>query len=144
MVNPHFTLVFPAEKIVYELLFEHIQKVAEKFEAFEFAIRFATVGDADFMDHAHHFLIPDEGFSKIVKLHYAFYLGPPETELRLDLPFIPHIGIASLSKSEACKNLADELNAQNFEIRGKVETLDIIRYDGLTIETVRKIQLTTT
>jgi hypothetical protein len=42
------------------------------------------------------------------------------------------------------KKLADELNARHFEIRGKVETLDIMRYDGVTTEMVRKIQLTTT
>jgi len=144
VVNPHFTLVFPTGNISFELLFEHIQKVAEHFEPFEFVIRCATVGDADFMDHAHLFLIPDEGFSKIVKLHDAFYRGPLEPELRLDLPFIPHIGIASLPKPEDCKKLADDLNAQNFEIRGRVETLDIIRYDGLTTETVRQIGLTST
>src|SRR6056297_140209 len=68
VVNPHFTLVFPTENIPFELLFKHIQKVAEHFEPFEFTIRCVTVGDPDFMDHAHLFLIPDEGFSKIVKL----------------------------------------------------------------------------
>ncbi len=144
LVNPHFTLVFPTENISFESLSKHIQNVAGKFEPFEFVIRCATVGDPDFIDHAHLFLIPDEGFSKIVKLHDAFYRGPLEPELQLDLPFVPHIGIASLPKPEACKKLADELNAQNFEIRGKVETLDIIRYDGVTTETVRQIQLSTT
>jgi 2'-5' RNA ligase len=143
VVAPHFTLVFPTENISFELLFTHIQKVAERFEPFEFTIRCATVGDPDFMEHAHLFLIPDEGFSKMVKLHDAFYRGPLEPELRLDLPFVPHIGIASLPKPEACKKLADELNAQNFEIRGKVEMLDIIRYDGITTETIRQIGLIT-
>ena len=141
VVAPHFTLVFPTENISFELLFKHIQKVVENFEPFEFVIRCATVGDADFMNHAHLFLIPDEGFSKIVKLHDAFYRGPLEPELRLDLPFVPHIGIASLPKPKDCRNLADELNAQNFEIRGKLETLAIIRYDGLTTETVQRIKL---
>jgi 2'-5' RNA ligase len=83
-------------------------------------------------------------FSKILKLHDAFYRSLLEPELRLDLPFVPHIGIASLPKSEACKKLADELNAQNFEIHGKVETVDIIRYDGVLTETVRQIGLTAT
>lgn len=144
VINPHFTLVFPTENISFELLFEHLQKVAEHFEPFEFVIRCATVGDPDFMDHAHLFLIPDEGFSKIVKLHDAFYRGVLEPELRLDLPFVPHIAIASLPNPEDCKKLADKLNAKNFEIRGKIETLDIIRFDGLTTETIGQIGLSAT
>jgi hypothetical protein len=81
--------------------FQWIHSVSEKYEPYEFIIRCATVGDADFMDHAHLFLIPDEGFSKFVKLHDAFYRGLLEPKLRLDLPFVPHIGIASLPKPEA-------------------------------------------
>ncbi len=141
VVAPHFTFVFPTENISVESLFKHIQEVAEEFKPFEFILRCATVGDTDFMDHAHLFLIPDEGFSNIVKLHDAFYQGPLEPELRLDLPFVPHIGIASLPGPEACKKLADELNAQNFEIRGKVETVDIIKYDGITTKTIWQIKL---
>ncbi len=141
VVNPHFTLVFSTEKLDTGSLIRHTESVIAKFGSFDFAARCATVGDPDFLDHAHVFLIPDEGFSDIVKLHDAFYTGPLRSELRLDLPFVPHIGIASKPEPEACKKLVDELNARDFEIRGRVEKIDVIAFDGESTETIERINL---
>lgn len=138
---PHFTLVFPTENIDFEVLYRHVNKIAGECKSFDFVIRCATVGDPDFWNHAHVFLIPDEGFSDIVKLHDALYRGPLEPELRLDLPFVPHIGIASDPSPEVCKALVDDLNHRNFEIHGRVETLDLIEFDGESTETIKKIDL---
>lgn len=141
VVDPHFTLVFPTENIDPDTLSSHVKSVSEGFEPFNFIVRCATVGDPEFMGHAHVFLIPDEGFSEVVKLHDAFYRGVLESELRLDLPFVPHIGIASDPSPEACKVLVDRLNRKDFEISGKVETLDIIEYDGESTKTIERIEL---
>jgi len=141
VVDPHFTFVFPTEIIDLEILSHHIQNVSEQFEPFEFIARCVTVGDPAFLGNAHVFLIPDEGFSNIVKIHDAFYKGPLQSKLRLDLPFVPHIGIASDPSLEVCKKLVDELNAQDFEIRGRVKSFDIIEYDDRGTKTIQKIQL---
>jgi len=59
----------------------------------------------------------------------------------LDLPFVPHIGIASDPNPEKCKEIVDELNQQDFEIRGSIDTLDIIEFDGKTVKTIEQIHL---
>jgi 2'-5' RNA ligase len=141
VVDPHFTLVFPTENISLNSFTNHVKRVSSKFGSFPFISRCATVGDSDFWDHAHVFMIPDEGFSKIVKLHDAFYKGLLESELRLDLPFVPHIGIASDPGPERCKKIIDELNQQDFEIKGKVEKLDIIEFEGESTKTIEQIEL---
>lgn len=141
IVEPHFTIVFPTENIDVDTLSNHINKVSEKVDSFEFIARCVTVGDPDFMGHAHIFMIPDEGFSKLVKLHDVFYTGPLAPELRLDLPFVPHIGIASDPSAVECKKLVDRLNKQGFEVDGKVEKLDIIEFDGESTKTIEQIEL---
>lgn len=103
--------------------------------------RCVTVGDPDFMGYANVFMIPDEGFSKLVKLHDVFYTGPLAPELRLDIPFVPHIGIASDPSAVECKKLVDRLNKQGFEIDGKVERLDIIEFDGESTKTIEQTEL---
>ena len=141
VVEPHFTLVFPTEAIGEAELIAHVSEVASSFDPFEAILRCATVGDPDFVDHAHAFLIPDEGFSDVVRLHDALYTGLLESELRLDMPFVPHIGIASTPDVNECKAIVDRLNAQRFEIRTRVEKLDVIGYDGETTWTIEEIPL---
>lgn len=130
VVAPHFTLVFPTDALERDSLTEHVAQKAAKFRAFDFVARCVILGDPNFMDHAHIFLVPDEGFSDLVRLHDRFYTGILKTELRLDLPFIPHIGIASVPSVEAGKTIVDRLNEERFEIRGRVDAVNIIAYDG--------------
>ena len=130
VVDPHFTLVFPTEAISEETLSDHVRRHARAAAAFDFVFRCAILGDPDFWDHAHAFLVPDEGFSDVVRLHDRLYTGPLASELRLDLPFIPHVGFASVPTPEACKAVVDRVNAEPFEIRGRVDALDLIGYDG--------------
>ncbi len=141
VVDTHFTLVFPTENIDLGSFTNHIKSVSERFDSFSFICRCVTVGDPDFWNHAHVFMIPDEGFSEIVKLHDALYRGVLESELRLDLPFVPHIGIASAPSPETCKKIVDELNPQDFKIKGMVENLDIIEFDGESSKTIEQIEL---
>ena len=59
--------------------------------------------------------------SDVVHLHDRLYTGPLADELRLDLPFLPPVGIANAPNLGACKAIVDDLNAEEFEIRGRVE-----------------------
>ena len=61
--------------------------------------------------------------------------------LRLDLPFIPHVGIVSTPSLEECKAIVDRLNQERFEIRGRVDTLDVIGYDGTRVWNVKQCAL---
>lgn len=141
VIDPHFTLVFPTENVGEATLVDHVRRRAAAAAAFEVVLRCAILGDPDFQNHAHAFLVPDEGFSDIVRLHDRFYTGPLADELRLDLPFIPHVGIANTPEPAACKAIVDMLNAEAFEIRGRVDMLDVIGYDGATVWTIEKIPL---
>ena len=141
VVDPHFTLVFPTDGLTSDNLLSHVQEHADSFEPFEFVLRCVILGDADFEGHAHAFLVPDEGFSNIVKLHDRLYTGPLRGEQRLDLPFIPHIGIANAPKLESCKETVDTLNAKGFEIRGRVESVNVIGYDGRKVWDIERVKL---
>ena len=142
VVGPHFTLVFPTDKIETSELIAHVSGIAAQIDPFEAVLRCATLGAPSFMDHAHAFLIPDEGFSDVVRLHDALYTGPLRSELRLDLPFVPHIGVASTPQIDECKAIVDRLNQERFEIRARVEKLDVIGYDGKKSWAIEECALT--
>jgi hypothetical protein len=85
--------------------------------------------------------VPDEGHSDIVKLHDRLYEGELAPHLRLDIPFIPHIGIANAIDPKACKELADDLNGREFVVEGSIEALDVVSYDGEKVTTIERIAL---
>lgn len=142
VVAPHFTLVFPTENIGEFSLITRVAEVAAETSPFEVVLRRATVGDPSFLGHAHVFLIPDEGFSDMVRLHDALYAGVLEAELRLDLPFVPHIGVASTPDVNECKAIVDRLNRDRFALHARVERLDVIGYDGRKTWSIEECALT--
>ena len=125
LVRPHFTIVF--RSITREAEFvQHIRQRALAIRKFSFVLRCALVVEDVAGDMNQVFLVPDKGFSDIVKLHDKLYTGILAPELRLDIPFYPHITIGNSSDPLICKSLADELNGQNFGIEGAVNNLDIV------------------
>jgi hypothetical protein len=133
VIDPHLPFVFPTDEVAEATLIDHVQRHTRVTSPFEVVFRCVLLGDPDFQDHAHAFLIPDEGFSDVVHLHDRLYTGPLASELQLDLPFLPHVGIANAPTPEACKTIVDDLNARAFEIRGRVETMNVIGYDGTAV-----------
>ena len=85
--------------------------------------------------------MPDEGHSDVLKLHDRLYEGPLTPHLGLDIPFIPHIGVANSLDPMVCKRLAGELNREGFEIGGSVDALEVASYDGESVTTIKKIEL---
>lgn len=141
VVAPHFTLVFPVFNIEEKDLVKHVQKATKRFKEFYFVLRCAQIVKDSFSDITDVFLIPEEGYRLFVKLHDALYTDLLEKEFRLDIPFIPHLGIANNPDAHTCKLLADELNKKEMEIVGSVSKLDIVSYIENKVTTVKEIYL---
>jgi 2'-5' RNA ligase len=141
VVAPHFTLVFPTFTVDEATFVNHVKQVAQATHAFDFVIRCATLGDDAFSDYTHVFLVPDEGYSQIIRFHDRLYTGILTPELRLDIPFVPHIGIANDLDPKVCKMIVDRWNSRDFTIRGRVEQVDIIWYEDNQVDTITKIPL---
>lgn len=127
-IEPHFTLVFLVHDFIAEELAQHVRTQCSGFETIRFALRCATCVKDAFSDYMHVFLVPDTGFSSLVRLHDRLYGGPLEHEIRLDIPFIPHIGVGNCRDFTKMKRLADELNREPFSVEGTIQMLDLATY----------------
>jgi 2'-5' RNA ligase len=141
IVAPHFTLVFPLVDQERALLSEHLHRILQGQEQISFVLRCALVVKDVTGDSTHTFLVPDEGFSDLVKLHDHLYTGFLAEQLRLDIPFIPHITVASSRQPEVCKRVADEINSQNISIRGTIRTVALVEYANNRVMTLEQIAL---
>lgn len=141
VVDLHFTLVFPSFGMDPTAFVRHVEGQAEGQGRIPFALRCAVVVDDAFSEYFHTFLVPDEGYRGTVKLHDRFYRGPLAPELRLDIPYIPHVGVGNSLDPTLCKELADDLNGQDFVVEGEIDALDVARYEGGTVTTIKQIPL---
>ena len=119
----------------------HIARVASNSCPINFVCRYALVYGGGASDDYYIFLIPDEGFSSISFLHDALYLDFMRPHLRLDLPYVPHLGIATNKDKEHLYELARGWNNQALEIRGTINSLTLSSYDGKRVEDIKKFIL---
>ncbi len=98
------------------------------------------VGNDDSNENYYVFLVPDEGYSEISKLHDRLYRGVLAPYLRLDIPYVPHIGIATISDARRIKTLCDELNSTGVAIHGQIEAMSVCSYDGMKITDLKTFQ----
>jgi 2'-5' RNA ligase superfamily len=141
VVTPHFTIVFPVVTIDQHVFLEHVKQRCHGWKKISFVLRCALIVKDAFNQYTHVFLVPDEGFSSIVRLHDALYTGPLASELRLDIPFLPHIGIGNALDPHMCKSLADQVNQKPVSIEGTIEALDVARHEGNKVKTIEHVAL---
>jgi 2'-5' RNA ligase len=141
VVAPHFTIVFPIVGVEEKDFISEIKKQSTGIQPIDFTIRCATINKNAFNDHYHIFLVPDEGYSQMVRLHDRLYNHLLLPHLHLDLDFIPHIGIASSKDKYECKRLSDEWNDKSFSIQGTITELTIVDYQNDVVSVLQKIPL---
>jgi len=130
VIAPHFTLVFPVFDIEESVFLEEMEQITKELRSFTFTLRSATINKDSFNDYFHTFLVPDEGNSNIIKIHDSLYSGLLKEHLRLDIDFIPHMGIGNSLDKKACKNMVDSWNIADFEIKGSVSKLTVIALEN--------------
>jgi 2'-5' RNA ligase len=142
-IDPHFTLVFPTHTVETETVEAHLRAAVAGIAPFHFALRCALPIKDSFSAQTHLFLVPDEGFSDLVRLHSRLYTGPLKAHLRLDIPYIPHITIGVFVHAEECKEAADTLNAQSFAVAGRIERLSLLDVAPSSVTAKADIDLAT-
>ena len=141
VVQPHFTIIFPTPNIAEEDFIKEVKIQTQDTKVFEFELKVATINQDDSKEYYHEFLVPEKGYSDIVKLHDKLYAGAFYKNLRFDIDFIPHVGIGNAKDVHESKKRVDALNNEDISILGTINTLDIIGYADGKVTTVEQIVL---
>ena len=141
VLAPHFTLVFPLYDVAEDELLDHIQSITTGLSKIRFVLRSSLLVKDDSSDIYYVVLVPDEGFSGVVRLHDSLYTGMLTSRLRLDLPYIPHVTIGGSLDVLGCKSVVDALNRENFGIQGEIAYLDVVHKEAETARTVGRFAL---
>lgn len=128
-IGTHVTLVFATDASDATTATGHLAVVAGDTAPLALAFRCALPVHDPGSGATYVYLVPDEGFSGLVRLHDRLYSGPFADALRLDIPYIPHITLARIAEPKLARALADDLNGQEPEIHGRLETIELFRLD---------------
>lgn len=141
VVEPHITLVFAINDIDKDSFICEVKDRIAGVKPIDFEIKVATINQNDDGKYYHEFLVPDTGYSDVVKLHDKLYSGIFAPHLRFDINFIPHIGIGNSDEAQTSKQRIDELNAKGVYITGRVESVDVIEFVDGKVTTVENMAL---
>ncbi len=141
IVPAHVTLVFPALFDNAARFADHIEGIARRHAPIMFHLRTALAVKDPLGPFTHVYLVPEEGFSAIVRLHDAFYTGPLADFLRLDVPYIPHVTVAAFADPAGAKGLVDRLNGESLDITGRLDGVSVLRCTADKVETLSRCAL---
>ncbi len=140
-VDPHFTFVFPTDVVAEAPLIDHVTEVAGQQHAFDFVLRRAAVMEDMSSVYHYVFLVPDEGHRDIVELHDALYTGLLASELRTDIPYLPHITVGNYEDEGESRRQADQLGAMGLAIPGRIRALEVVTLRDEKVWTVGRVPL---
>lgn len=140
LVKPHVTLVFGTDKLSQVEFIEHVRNSLAESKSFPITLDSAKVIQDGTKNLFHTFLVPSEGFNEIDKLHDHLYQDALKSELRTDIPFVPHLTIGSGSEAKM-KALANHINSQSISIKGHLNKVSIVEFDNSTVHDVASVSL---
>lgn len=141
MINAHFSFVFPTCNFEPDDFIKEIKKQASGVQKIKFQIKCVLRNNDQTNDYWHVLLVPDKGFSDIVKLQGKLHSGLLFPTQRLDLDFIPHIAIGNSKDTKKCKIMVDEINSMDINICGVIKQLEIIQLKDNKISTLDIVKL---
>jgi hypothetical protein len=141
VVDPHFTLLFPVFDFSAEQVLEEVKRVAKGSEKFSFSKLKAISHKDELSELSYVFLVPEIGYGNIVNLHDALYGKILAAELKKEIPYIPHVSIASSQEQERCIELATDWNNRKIEIEGIIGSMSVVNYENNTVEILHTVNL---
>jgi 2'-5' RNA ligase len=141
VVKPHITLVFGTQKLEPGALIAHVRTKVADVRPFTVKLDSAKVIEDDSAKYFHAFLVPSNGFKEINRIHDLLYTDGLASELRLDIPFMPHLGIGNNSDKKIMDELTANVNLSGKSIEGKIEELTVVEFDGNKVTDISRVSL---
>jgi len=140
VVRPHISLVFGTDKLDIPALADHPRNCLRDTKRFNVAFSSTKIVEDHSNTFFHLFLIPSEGYDEIDQIHSLLYGGALQSELRVDIPFIPHLSIGNGSEAEMVA-LKQEIDRSGLNIQGMVHELSIVQDEGQHVTDYLKVEL---
>ena len=138
-VKPHFTIVFPTEKLKESDFTKQINSRPSKSTSIDFTLTKAVVTENIYPKCYQVHLVASNQISGLIDLYNNFYNGLLSEEKRSDIIYIPHITIASNESSNLMLDLASTINKNGININGSIDNVVFASFDGKKVIDIKKL-----
>ena len=134
LIGPHFTLVFGAGEGEADSLAAALDALSAR--PFWFMLdRLARHDRPPPSRAAYLFAMPDDGAAELRNLHDRLNPGPDAT------PFEPHLTLGLFERAAEAEQVARIVQRQHLPIRGRIESLSLLRRTAEGLETLKTREL---
>lgn len=140
LVPPHVTLVFGMRNTRPQDLLTLCEDVAGRVS--ELTVSFNEGGIVyDPFEKTHKLLLfCSTGKRRLIALHQQLYEGPHRAELNLDIPYRPHMTVAT-NKDRTIIERLDMAAIGDFPIAGTISALEVVELVDNTLQSFRTVPL---
>jgi 2'-5' RNA ligase len=141
LIGAHFTLVFPIDADA-DAVVVHVRSVISEAAPIPLVVKEVRAVPNHSGVGGHVFLVPDGGYPELVALHDRLYEGPLLRDHWLrDIPYVPHMTVATFPAFERCVALAQELDSVRRVVLGSVQSVDVVHVRAETVRTIASFRL---
>lgn len=139
LVRPHVTLVFALDDGLETEAVRWARIQAAGFAAFDLRLTLATVA-RDYENSAWYlFLMPQRIPAGLAELQRRLNAGALVTAA--DVPFDAHVTVGCFAERVLADAVARDANGQGLAIDARIESLEVLRYDGTLVRSRTAIPL---
>lgn len=118
-IAPHFTLVFPRERLDEKALRKRVDACAAATAPFAVALKRILVHQEE--AESYLYLVPEQGYDALIAIHARLNDGEAGT-----VPFTPHVTVARMADRKQARAVATSLATKHFSVNGRVDALSIV------------------
>ena len=138
LVPPHVTLVFGLKNIRLKEFLAHCKATANRSSQFDISFVSGEVAHDPFENRHKLLLISSAGSSQLVALHQQLYEGAQRAKLKVDLPYRPHMTVATNPDRTIVERL-DISPLGGFPLFGTIRALEVVKLDNEGLHNIRTI-----
>ncbi|MEO1020062.1 MAG: 2'-5' RNA ligase family protein [Pseudomonadota bacterium] len=140
LVAPHVTLVFALKRECLEDFIRTCERVTSCTDEFEATFVGSEIVHDPFENAYKMFLCLSNGQSQLISLHEKLYDGPQRSELPPDVPYRPHMTVATNKERSELEKL-DSTSIARFPISARISTVEIAELAKSNIQSLKTLRL---
>ncbi|RKT34723.1 2'-5' RNA ligase superfamily protein [Roseovarius halotolerans] len=138
LVPPHVTLVFGLMNIHPHEFLAHCETIAGRSSQFEVSFVSEEITHDPFEKTHKLLLVSSTGSSQLAALHDQLYEGVQKAERKDDIPYRPHMTVATNTDRTIIKNL-DTSSLGGFPLLGTIRALEVVKLENGRLHHLRTI-----